>query len=789
MLYDAGMHGSALGLCLVAAALSAAAPSSRERNFSTGWRFIPKDIAAAASAGFDDSSYEEVSVPHANILTPHETFDPDLFRFVSWYRKRFLAGEELRGKRVAVHFQGVMTVADVYLNGIRIGGHKGGYTPFVVELAPSLRIGTENVIAVRVDSRIQKEVPPEGADKMFGYYLFGGIQRDIELIVTDPLHISNVYYTTEAIRPAAVVGARTTIRNGSHTKETVSVRVRLLDETGREQASATETIAIDAGAAREAAVRLGPLPKARLWSPDEPNRYVAVAEVLRGGVVVDAERSWIGIRHIEWSASDGQFRINGTPLKLRGMNRHQTFAYIGGAAPNRLQRLDAQILKYRLGLNMMRCSHYPPDPQFLDECDRIGLLVMDEFPAWQYVGPSKEWRDNAVQAAREMIVRDRNHPSVILWGVRANEASPREEDDRDLYERTYALVRELDPTRPPCGARLSDAWHGKFVPEEVLTVNDYSDWEAPSRWPQPVSGKPWFVSEFGHPKQFPVWEGESALLTFARNWMRYLDGIYGRSDISGGTGWAAFDYSSPEFNTPVAVTAHHCANDIFRLRKGFSEWALASQADPRTVGYMVRILSYWRRPASELLVASNAEEVEVFANGKSLGRQKPSEFLHLPHPLFQFDLSGFTPGEVTAKGFARGELVATDTVRTPGLPVRLEVEPDSVEIIADGSDMTRVVVYAVDEKGTICPYEDRRVAIEVRNGRFLGESPVHLEGGRIAFYAASRFGRSDPIGIRATADGLVAGAAEVRSKPLRGDVVPMSDFDTDEIRSLKVQGR
>ena len=142
---------------------------------------------------------------------------------------------------------------------------------------------------------------------------------------------------------------------------------------------------------------------------------------------------------------------------------------MGGAAPNRLQRRDARILKYEMGLNMMRSSHYPPDPEFLDECDRVGLLVMDEFPCWQFISKSPAWQDNAVQAARDMILRDRNHPSIIVWGVRGNEASPREEDDRDLYTRTYALVRDLDPSRPPGGARLSESWHGKFVPEEVLT--------------------------------------------------------------------------------------------------------------------------------------------------------------------------------------------------------------------------------------------------------------------------------------------------------------------------------
>jgi len=186
----------------------------QQLNFSTGWIFIDHDPPGASQRDFDDHSFERVSVPHANILTPHETFDPDMFRFVSWYRKHFQAGPSLRGKQLFLDFQGVMTVAEVYLNGQLLGRHQGGYTPFSVELTPALKWGEENVLAVRVDSREQKQVPPEGADKMFGYYLFGGIQRDVELRVVDPLHLEEVYYTTEAIAPQPQVKAQVSLRNG-----------------------------------------------------------------------------------------------------------------------------------------------------------------------------------------------------------------------------------------------------------------------------------------------------------------------------------------------------------------------------------------------------------------------------------------------------------------------------------------------------------------------------------------------------------------------------------------------
>jgi beta-galactosidase len=777
------MLGLLFGLGRIGLAQSSFDISPRcERNFSTGWAFIGRDAPGASERDFDDHAFETVSVPHANVITPHETLDPDTFRFVSWYRKHFQPEESMRGKQVFADFQGVMTVAEVYLNGRLVGRHNGGYTSFSVDLTAALKFGEENVLAVRVDSREQKQIPPEGADKMLGYYLFGGIQRDVQLRAVDPLHIESVYYTTAAVEPEPEVNAQVRLSNGRSEEASGALLVRLLAPDGREMASAQTDFRMAAGATQDLGVHLAHLRGVQLWEVDHPHRYVAMAEVRQDAAAIDRQRTWIGIRTIRWDPETGGFSLNGRPLKLRGMNRHQTFAYMGGAAPNRLQRRDARILKYQMGLNMMRCSHYPPNPQFLDECDRIGLLVMDEFPAWQFIGQSKEWQDNAVQSVREMILRDRNHPSIILWGVRGNEASEREEDDRALYERTYGLVRELDPTRPPGGARLSDGWHGKFVPEEVLTVNDYTDLP---QWPQPVTVKPWLITEYGDAEQFPVWSGQRDLLRFAFRWMRFLDGLYTHPEIAGGIGWAAFDYNSPEFRTPLAVTAHHCVDDLFRLPKGFAVYALASQADPAVYGPMVKIMSRATPNTGEVWVASNAQEVELLVNGKSLGRAKPAEYPHAPHPLFHFKLGSFASGELEARAWIGENRVATDIVRTPGRARKLSLQADDAKLIADGADMTRVVVSALDEQGTVAFREDRRVSIEVANGRFVGENPIHLEGGRVAFYVQTWEGHTLPITVRVSATGLEpAGPLCLEVKLPANSLVPLSDFDADGLSTL-----
>jgi beta-galactosidase len=776
-----------LAFCLPAFSASLGDVSPRlEQNFSTRWLYTPKDVTGGESPTLQDAGFDHVSVPHANIITPGEIFDADIFRFVSWYRKHFRPDPSWKGKLVTARFQGVMTVADVYLNGKHLAQHKGGYTSFDVDLTPVLRFGADNVIAVRVDSRAHKDIPPEGAPRFFGFYSFGGIQRDVEMIVRDKLHIERVYYVTSRLQPDAAVSAAITVRNDRQAATQAAVRVRILDDQGKEVASATSKVNLNAREAQDAHVEVSPIADPKLWDPDHPNRYIVVAEVADESGTTDRDATWIGLRQFDWN--DNGLLINGHPLKIRGMNRHQTQPFIGGAVPNRLQRRDALILKYGLGLNMVRSSHYPPDPEFLDECDRIGLLVMDEFPVFQFVGTDPEWQQTAVDMARDMILRDRNHPSIILWGVHGNEASLKEGDDRDFYARTYGLVHDLDPTRRPAGARETIAWHGKLVPEEVLTVNDYSPLD---KFPMPVATHPWLITEYGDGEQFPVWAWEPNLLRFALRWARQMNSIYAQSDIAGGVGWAAFDYFDPEFNFPWAVVAYHNVDDVYRLPKGFAGYVLESQKDPDLYGATVHILSYWtswwRGGGPDLWVASNADEVEIRINGKSIGRQQPSEYTSLPHPLFKFPLGdAFQAGTVEAIAYRHGEAVAKEQMRTPEADSQsLQVVADDSAIIGDGADLTRVVVYAVDANGTIAPYEDRRVNIEVKNGRLLGMSPVHLEGGRIAFYVQAREGEAGPIMVRVHADGLTPAEARIEVQPVVDTALPFGPFDLKRDADLK----
>jgi len=247
--------------------------------------------------------------------------------------------------------------------------------------------------------------------------------------------------------------------------------------------------------------------------------------------------------------------------------------------------------------------------------------------------------------------------------------------------------------------------------------------------------------------------------------------------MSGAIGWAAFDYSTPEFNAPMGATAYHCVDDIYRLPKGFTAYALASQLDPDLYGSMVHILNYWEDRSPDLWVASNAEEVEVKVNGKSLGRQRPTAFTHMPHPIFKFKLGdAYEPGTAEAIAYRHGEVVAREEVHSPQEARKLMIVTDDAAIVADGADATRVVVYALDKNGTVVPYEDRRITINVANGKLLGMPTSHLEGGRIAFYVQAQESQQQAIAIHVSAEGLEDAESSVAVETA-SDGLPFGPFD------------
>jgi len=387
-----------------------------------GWLYAPETFPGWHSPALEEDGFVRVSVPHANRELPWHSFDDADYQFVSVYRRRFGLPGEVRRRRVFADFDGVMASARVAINGEVLGEHRGGYTPFSFELTGHLEEG-ENLLAVEVDSRERPDVPPFGG--RIDYLTFGGIYRDVSLRVVPDTFIEDVFARPVGVlREDRRVEARCLLDSGSETYPRLTLRAELRDGE-RLVAEAGREVEIEGPGSRRLDLSLEDLGGVRLWDSDSPELYRVVVSLLDGDELLDRYETRVGFREARFTPEG--FFLNGRHLKLRGLNRHQTYPFVGGAMPERVQRRDAIILKHELKCNVVRTSHYPQSPHFLDACDEIGLLVFEEIPGWQHVG-DEGWKEFACRDVEAMIRRDRNRPSVILWGVRINE-SP---DDHDF---------------------------------------------------------------------------------------------------------------------------------------------------------------------------------------------------------------------------------------------------------------------------------------------------------------------------------------------------------------------
>ena len=427
------------------------------------WRYNPKFVEGAHDKTFDDATFQKVVVPHTNIKLPWHSFDDKDYEFVSIYRRRFKLPPEARGKHVFVDFEGVMTASTVWINGVRLGEYKGGYTPFSFDLTPHIDFEGENVLAVDVDSTERPDIPPFGYQ--IDYLTFGGIYREVSLRVVPGTFIENIF-----AEPMDVLSAHPRVQvdcflqSLEAAREPMSVEVELRDGN-RVVAKGTAKVPASAVATEAVAytVTLENLSGIKLWDLATPNLYSVHVRLVKGTQTVDQDSRRIGFREAQFT--DHGFELNGKVIKLRGLDRHQTFPFVGQAMPGRPQRRDAEILRVKLRCNIVRTSHYPQSRHFLDACDELGLLVLEEIPGWQHIG-DEAWKLISIDNVRRMIERDWNHPSIILWGVRINESK----DDHDFYTRTNALAHKLDPSRQTGGIRYFQ--ESEFL-EDVFTMNDF----------------------------------------------------------------------------------------------------------------------------------------------------------------------------------------------------------------------------------------------------------------------------------------------------------------------------
>lgn len=727
------------GTILAGAALTpyAVAKDGKQSDSSSGgrlvlpmnrkWRYSRSVVEGGHDKNFDDSRFDAVVIPHTNIPLPWHGFDEKTYEFVSLYRRRFKVPPAARGKRVFVDFEGVMTASTVWINGTRLGEYKGGYTPFSFDLTPHIDFEGENVLAVDVDSSERPDIPPFGYE--IDYLTFGGIYREVWLRIVPSTFIENIVVRTKDVltpNPGAEVVCF--IQHGEASKAGATLDVELLDGE-RVLAKASQSLPAAAAAAEPMAhsVRLDGLKGINLWDPEKRNLYTARVRLRRGNEIMDEDSRRFGFREAQFT--DHGFELNGKVIKLRGLDRHQTFPCVGQAMPARAQRRDAEILRNKLKCNIVRTSHYPQSRHFLDACDEIGLLVLEEIPGWQHIGDAA-WQDISVDNVGRMIRRDWNHPSIILWGVRINESR----DNHDFYTRTNALAHQLDPTRQTGGIRYFQ--ESEFL-EDVFTMNDFG-------WPLKPPNHPRYLNtEFvGHTYPTKTIDQVERLMEHTIRHARVHDQLASNPQYAGGIGWCAFDYNTHgNFGSGDRI-CYHGVTDIFREPKpaaGFYK----SQCDPAEEVVLEPAFHWARGDASvgfsKAVVCSNCEHLKFYIDDKLVADVDPDrkQFAHLKYAPFVFELGELFHkwGDLRIEGYLQGKLAITKRMSGRGVDTKFLLLPDDTELMADGADSTRVVLRVTDEFGNVQPFANDAIKLQLEGpAEIVGDNPFSLVGGTGAIW-------------------------------------------------------
>jgi beta-galactosidase len=710
------------------------------------WRYSPAATEAARARDFDDSSFARVVIPHTNARLPWHGFDEKSYEFVSTYRRRFKLPPEAQGRRVFVDFEGAMTASTVFLNGTRLGEYKGGYTPFSFDLTPRVDWDRENVLVVEVDSTERPDIPPFGYQ--IDYLTFGGIYREVSLRIVPATFVENIFAKSKDVltdRPSLDVECY--LRRLEPSRERLGLQV-ILREGDRVVDKRYDYLPpAEATAEVPHTVHFADLKSIKLWDLAHPNLYTVEVSLWRGPTLLDQDSRTIGFREAQFT--DHGFALNGKVVKLRGLDRHQTFPFVGQAMPGRVQRRDAQILRNNLKCNIVRTSHYPQSRHFLDACDQIGLLVLEEIPGWQHIG-DEAWKQISVDNVGRMVRRDWNHPSIILWGVRINESK----DDHDFYTRTNALAHKLDPTRQTGGIRYFQ--ESEFL-EDVFTMNDFGFPLKPPNHPRYLNTE--FV---GHTYPTKTIDNVERLTEHTLRHARIHNQIASNPQYAGGIGWCAFDYNThSDFGSGDRI-CYHGVTDIFREPKpaaGFYK----SQCDPAEE-VVLEPAFHWARGDESVafqkaVVCSNCDHLKFYIGAKLAAEADPdrTEFAYLPYPPFVVHFEPFHDawGDMRIEGYLRGKKVIEKTLSGKGVDQKFTLLPDDTSLIADGADSTRVVLRVTDEFDAIRPFANDAVELGLEGpAELIGDNPFAVVGGTGAVWIRAK---EEPGTVRLTVTHPVLG--------------------------------
>ena len=784
-----------LGSSLSVIAADAPDPAAgRERlSLDRGWRFHLGDVPfpaiqghndtyhnakagkawGAAAPEFDDAGWRQLDLPHDWAI--EGPFDPKANlsqgyrpRGFGWYRRQFKLDSTDRGRHLELQFDGVATHCTVLFNGTVVHRNWCGYTSFYIDITPFAQFGDQaNTLVVRVD-----------ANDMEGWWYEGaGIYRHTWLVKRNPIHLITDGVFANPVRTAAgrwSLPVEATIANSGRDAASVKVAVTLTDPEGRTVAQGRVPAAVKPlykGVAR----LLLPVKSPRLWSVDEPTLYRVRTVVTRDGVPLDETTTTCGFRTLRFDADKGFF-LNDKPLKLKGVCNHQDHAGVGVAMPDSLWDFRLRKMK-EMGVNAHRCSHNPPAAEFLDACDRLGMMVMDEnrnFNCAPEYLRQLEW----------MVRRDRNHPSVILWSVFNEEPMQGTEVGCEMVRRMSTVVKWLDTTRPVTAAMNGGFFSPVNVSQAVdvagfnYQIRDYDKFHAANPKLPLTSSEDTSAFQtrgaYRTDKERHIMDSyDEQAAPWGATHRNAWRAIAERPFLAGGFIWTGFDYHGEPtpFDWPSASSVFGCV-DLCGFPKQAFYLHQAQWIESRPV---LQLVPHWNWPGREgqtvrVMALSNADTVSLSLNGRLIGEKPVDQF-----EMISWDVP-YAPGRLEAVAKKNGKVVANAAVETTGAPVALQLLPDRPAMAGDGADAQPITVQALDAQGRAVPTANLPVEFElagpgaiigVGNGDPVSHEPDKasrrsLFNGLAQVIVQTRHGASGALVLRAKAAGLKPAELEIK---------------------------
>ena len=775
-------------ILFVALAVVTFRAEAREKiNFDKGWRFILADSAQMSLAMYDDSAWRMLNVPHDwaiegdfSASAPSGNSGGALPGGVGWYRKSFEVAAADKGKLFYIDFDGVYMNAKVWINGQLLGQRPYGYSSFRFDLTPHLKFGARNVVAVRVDNSDQ----PNSR-----WYSGCGIYRHVWLVKTEKIHVA--HWGTHVVAEGNKVSVSVSIDNNTTSQQTVVVRNKIISPAGVQVASASKKLSLNPSAKSISSLSQLKVSRPQIWSCETPYIYKVVTTIEQNGKVVDTYETPTGFRTFKFDAEKG-FSLNGKSMKINGVCQHHDLGCLGAAVNEDALYRQLRILK-EMGTNAVRCSHNPPAPELLAMCDTMGLIVMDEsFDMWRrrktkndYARFFDQWAERDLT---DLVLRDRNHPSILMWSIGNEVLEQWSSADADTLSAEQAnlilnaghdastlshgtemsvnsllcknlceIIRRLDNTRPiTAGCNEPDPKNHLFKSGalDIIGFNYHHQWvkDVPKNFP----GKPFIFSESVSALQtrgFYMMPSDSVYKAPIEWWLPYQDpsfqcsaydnmhaswsstheetwDVVKHNDFVGGQFiWTGFDYIGEP--TPYGFPARSSYFGIVDLA-GFPKDSYYMYQSEWTDKQVLHLFPHWNWLEGQDIdlwcYYNNADEVELFINGRSQG-VKAKKDDHEYHLMWRVK---FEPGEVKAVARKNGKVVAEKTIRTSGAPAQLRMTSDRIRFgnNPNGDNLAFITVEVIDKDGNLCPRADDQVFFEVEGGRIVGVdngNPISME--------------------------------------------------------------